>query len=405
MIRQRPFILLWIVNTTTTLALELFFVTILVSVFEENSSALQAAGTTVARMLPSFLLGPIAGVLVDRFPRKNVLIGMDLLRIVLISIAIWMTQSTPSIPILGSYLILAGLSTADVFHRPARLALIPSLVEKETLVRANSFILASNQILLAVSYTLGAWLVQLLPLQNIVLGILVLLVLAVLSAFLMNVPKRSQVNGADPEQESVWQSFVSGWRYLQSHPLARPLTIMETIEHVPHGIWTGALMLVFTIQGLNGTTADWGFQATGYFTGMIVGSLLALAMNQWLNRFPGRIIVVTAVLAGGMTFIFAYSPTVMFSIIVAFLFGPPFAVRDVAQDALLQATVDEEQLGRVYATRDMLRNVVFMLSGLFFAWLADFVQIRLIYVIGGVIYILTSIYAVSSRPIREGQIK
>ena len=87
------------------------------------------------------------------------------------------------------------------------------------------------------------------------------------------------------------------------------MTIMETIEHVPHGIWTGALMLAFTTLALNGSTTDWGYQVTGYFTGMIVGSLAALAIGDWLSRYPGWIIVGTALLAGFLTFTFAFSPT------------------------------------------------------------------------------------------------
>ncbi len=86
MLRNRDFLFLWLVNIAVTLAIELFGVTILVSIFQETGSTLQAAGTMVARSMPAFLLGPIAGVLVDRFPRKNVLISMDLLRVVLVGI-------------------------------------------------------------------------------------------------------------------------------------------------------------------------------------------------------------------------------------------------------------------------------------------------------------------------------
>jgi hypothetical protein len=89
---------------------------------------------------------------------------------------------------------------------------------------------------------------------------------------------------------------------------------------------------------------------------------------------------------------------------LAFVFGPPFAIRDVAQDSLLQGTVEDGQLGRVYATREMLRNVVFMFAGIFFAWLSDFVPIRMIYVTGGIIYILTGFYALSNKALRESKL-
>ncbi len=404
MLRNRNFLFLWIVNITATLAIELFTVTILVAIFQQTESTLQAAGTMVARTLPAFLLGPIAGVLVDHFPRKNVLISMDVVRLGLVGVAIWFLHGDDRVPVVAMYLILAGLSAADTFHRPARMSLIPSLVPFEQLVKANSFILVSDQIMMAVSYTVGGWLILVVSLRQVALGVVALFIIAIVSAGLMVVSKRNAVDDED-QKESFWTSFISGWRYLRHHPIARPLTVMETVEHVPHGIWTGALMLAFTTQALQGDASDWGYQVTSYFTGMIAGSLSALAMSNWLGRYPGRIIVVNAYTAGLLTLAYASSQTVWMAVLLAFVFGPPFAIRDVAQDSLLQSTVEDRQLGRVYATRDMLRNVVFMVAGIFFAWLSDFVPIRMIYTLGGIIYILTAVYAQSNKALRQSKMQ
>jgi MFS family permease len=402
MLRNRQFLFLWFVNIATTLAIELFTITILVTIYEQTESTLQAAGTMVARTMPAFLLGPVAGVLVDRFPRKNMLISMDLVRLVLVGIAIWFLQGDGKVPVAGIYLTLAGLAAADVFHRPARLSLIPSLVTWDQLVKANSFILASNQIMVAISYTVGAWLILAVPLRQIALGVIILFAMATLTAMLIVVPKRQEAEDAG-ERKSFWKSLVSGWNYLRQHPIARPLTVMETVEHLPHGIWTGALMLAFTTKALQGDASDWGYQVTSYFMGMILGSLGALAISDWLSRCPGRIIVVNACAAGLLTLAYAGSQTVWMAVALAFVFGPPFAIRDVAQDSLLQGTVEGGQLGRVYATREMLRNVVFMFAGIFFAWLSGFVPIRMIYVTGGIIYLLTGFYALSNKALRESK--
>ncbi|MEA3230734.1 MAG: MFS transporter [Thermodesulfobacteriota bacterium] len=402
MLRNRNFLFLWFVTITTTLAIELFTVTILVTIFEQTGSTLQAAGTMVARTMPAFLIGPVAGVLVDRFPRKNMLISMDLVRLVLVGIAIWFLQGDGKVAVTGIYLILAGLSAADVFHRPARLSLIPSLVAYEQLVKANSFILASNQIMVAISYTIGGWLILAVPLRQIALGVIILFTMATLTAMLIVAPKCQETEGVG-ERESFWKSLKSGWHYLRHHPIARPLTIMETVEHLPHGIWTGALILAFTTQALQGDASDWGYQVTSYFAGMILGSLGALAIGDWLRRYPGRIIVVDAFAAGLFTLAYAGSQTVWMAVAWSFAFGPPSAIRDVAQDSLLQGTVEGGQLGRVYATREMLRNAVFMFAGIFFAWLTGFVPIRIIYVLGGIIYLLTGFYALSNKALRESK--
>lgn len=403
MLHNNYFRYLWFVNIAITLAIELFTVTILVAIFEQTESTLLAAGTMVARTLPPFLLGPIAGVLVDRFPRKNILIAMGVIQFLLVAVAIGFLQGDQTIPVTTIYLILAGISAADAFHRPARMSLIPSLVEPGHLVKANSFILATNQIMMAISFTVGGWLILILPLSQISFGIIVLFLLATLAAIPIAEPKlQSPANAV--KNEPFLQSWLSGWNYLRAHPIARPLTIMETLEHLPHGIWTGALMLTFTIKALQGDASDWGYQATAYFTGMIFGSLGALAISNWLARFAGRIIVVNACISGLLTVAYAGSQTVWIAVMWAFVFGPPFAIRDVAQDSLLQSTVEKEQLGRVYATRDMLRNAMFMFAGIFFAWFSGFVSIRTIYIIGGILYIFTGLYALSNKALRESRI-
>jgi MFS family permease len=402
MFRNQHFLFLWFVNIVTTLAIELFTVTILVTIFEQTESTLQTAGTMVARTMPAFLLGPVAGVLVDRFARKKILISMDIVRLVLVGMAIWLLQGDGKISVVGIYLILAGLSAADVFHRPARLSLIPSLVSPGQLVKANSLILASNQIMVAVSYTIGGWLILTTPLRQIAMGVSILFLMATLTAILIVVPRHREVAEAW-ERESFWKSLVSGWQYLRQHSIARSLTIMEAVEHLPHGIWAGALIMAFTTQALHGNASDWGYQLTSYFSGMILGSLGALAISDWLHRYPGRIIIVDAFAAGVFTLAYASSQSVWMAVAWSFAFGPPSAMRDVAQDSLLQATVDGRQLGRVYTTREMLRNAVFMFAGIFFAWLSGYVPIRMIYVIGGIIYLLTGFYALSNKSLRESR--
>jgi len=180
---------------------------------------------------------------------------------------------------------------------------------------------------------------------------------------------------------------------------------MEWLEHIPHGVWTAALMLVFVRSALQGTTIDWGFQDGAFYTGQIVGAVLATRLSRALNRRPGWFIITNAFLVSFATMLYALSPTVIFAITISFTFGPPFALRDVAQNSLLQATVDENILGRVYALREMGWNVLFMLGGLSFAALADWLPIRLIYLIAAFLYLLVAFYALTNRGLRMSEIK
>ncbi len=403
MLSNRNFILLWLMVAFSTLAVELFYVGVLVTIFQQTDSTLLAALTMAARTLPAFVLGPLAGVLVDRFPRKHFIMGMDAIRMLLVLTTVFILDEQGNLSIVGIYVILIALSAADVFHRPARMSIIPLLVTKDQLVKANSMIRLSTQITLATAYVIGGWLILVLELYQIGIGIIAIFILAIVLVMPISVSRRPIKN--ENKRESVWRSFTSGLRYMWQHPVARPLTIMETIENLPNGIWTGALILAFTLDGLGGTTADWGLQTSAYFIGMVIGSAIALGLTQQLGRYPGWIIFGNALLAGVLTLLYAFSPTVLFAVIITLIFGPPFALRDVAQDSLLQATVDNNHLGRVYATRQMLSRMVFTFAGVFFAALSEVFSIRIIYLVGGGIYLLTAAYALSNKSLRESHMK
>jgi hypothetical protein len=101
---------------------------------------------------------------------------------------------------------------------------------------------------------------------------------------------------------------------------------------------------------------------------------------------------------------YAFSPSLIFASVLAFLPGPPWAMRDVAQDSLLQTSAGEEMLGRVYAFRNTGLSLTFMLAGLTFATLADVFPVHVLYFAGGILYFFTALYALSKRAIREGRI-
>ena len=61
-------------------------------------------------------------------------------------------------------------------------------------------------------------------------------------------------------------------------------------------------------------------------------------------------------------------------------------------------------LGRIYATKQMLNNLSFMIASLLFGWLADSASIRTVYLIGAILYLCAALYAVSRQQLRQGTI-
>jgi MFS family permease len=400
LLRQRDVLLLWIVHFAATLANELASISTVVLIFTSTGSALQATGVLLARNLPPLLLGPVVGSVVDRVPRRNLLIATDLLRALLVGLFLLAGAGVASQVWLG-YALVFGLTLAEIMHKPALLATLPTIVPAGQLMQANSLIFSTTQVAFTLGYLGGGVLLA--------RGGPTLLIGLVLSGFLVAAGVATRIGAASERPSAAarapfWRMAREGFAYLRDHPMARVLITVEFLESWPHGVWTSALMLTFTSQALGAGAEAWGYQSGAFFAGQFLGALLALAFARRLGRRPGWIIISNAFVMGALTLGYAASTSVLAATIISMAFGPPFALRDVAQDTLLQTTVAPGMLGRIYAAREMFARLAFLVGGLIFAALADQLYIRQIYVIGGALYCGTALYTLASVALRRSRV-
>jgi MFS family permease len=400
LLKQRDLRLLWMVHCAATLANELASISVVVLVFATTGSALQATGVLLARNLPPLLLGPFAGSIVDRVPRRSVLVATNLVRAFLVSMFLVLGAGAASRVWLG-YALVFGLTLAEIVHKPALLATLPTVVPAAQLMRANSLIFSTTQVAFMIGYLGGG--------VALARGGLIPLIVLVLVGFLVAAATAARVAAATGRAEATapapfWHMAIDGLAYLRDHRLARVLITVEFLESWPHGVWTSALMLTFTTQALNAGADAWGYQSGAFFGGQFLGAVLALIYARRLGRRPGWIIIGNAFLMGALTLAYAASTSVLVATAISLAFGPPFALRDVAQDTLLQTTVAPGMLGRIYAAREMFARLAFLLAGLAFAALADQLAVRQIYVIAGVLYCGTALYTLASVSLRQSRI-
>ena len=400
LLRKSSFVFLWLAQIASTLAVQLYKIGVMVVIFDQTGSTLQAAGVLVATSLPYVLLGQVAGALVDRYARKRVLIVVEVTQAILVAISLYLIGGEV-LNVWVAYGVVAGLSIADAFYKPALLATIPAVVEPAEIVHANSVINGTNYAVLAIGYALGGYLILNVGLVTMVAINLALFLLAALLVMriVVNIPARAIHESTMPDP--IWQSIRDGFGYMRHHALARSLITMEFLEHWPHAVWTAAIMLAFTTEALQASEAFWGYQNALYFGGNIAGAALAVAFASRLGQRPGWVIIINALILAALTVVYALSSNIWLVVVLMVLYGPPMALRDVAQDSLLQTTVEGRVLGRVYATRQMLANLAMMVGGLFFAWLADIIDIRMVYLIGAALYFATAFYALAQPSLRR----
>src|SRR5512135_2316123 len=142
-LRNRNFLALWMAQVLSNTALNGSFFIQLILIEQVTGSSTQLAAVILAFSLPAVLLSAIAGVVVDRVPKKTILIASNALRVLtggaLAFLASYLSSHNLSETsfLIGIYLLVFTASAIGQFFAPAEGATIPLLVSKENLLPAN----------------------------------------------------------------------------------------------------------------------------------------------------------------------------------------------------------------------------------------------------------------------------
>lgn len=116
---------LWLAQLLSSFGDTLHYIALVVLVFQLTGQGLIVAGMVVAEVVPVVVLGPVAGVIIDRFSRKTVLITADLFRATLVLTLLWPQGAW------HAYVVAAGLAAGNTFFIPTVQAVIPVLTSDE----------------------------------------------------------------------------------------------------------------------------------------------------------------------------------------------------------------------------------------------------------------------------------
>ena len=365
LIRNPRFLRLWAAETishfgssVTGIALPFVAITLL------QAGPLEVAILNLADFLPFLLIGLLVGALVDRLPRRAVLIGGDLGRAILIlTIPLAYLAGVLSLPQLIAVGFLVGVLT--VFFDVAYQAYLPSLIGREDLVEGNSKLEFSRSAAGLLGPGLGGLLVDLLraPIAMLVDAASFLasaLFLATIrdqggAAAAANDASESKSNGTvpAPTRGTMRREIAEGLRYVFGHPALRTIGAATATSNLFSSIG-GAAFMLFAINELQMTPALIGLAFSLGSVGGLVASLVAGPLSR---RFGvGRVIVVTVALGGPFEFAVglgsAGADALNLALIAAagFAMGGSGTIYNINQVSLRQAITPEAMSGRMNAT-------------------------------------------------------
>ena len=319
-----------------------------------TGSAIAAAFVFLAAALPNLFLSPFAGTFVDRWDKKEVLVVSDILRaavILLIPIAA-VTN------ILLVYPLSFMVTAISVFFRPARVAILPAIVEDDELITANAALWLGETIADVIGYALAGLLVaglaSALPLA-FWLDSATYLASAILLATLVVRPAETFGEAAE-ETEGAGEGFFgemrAGWDFLRHETVLLANTLQATVAQFTLGILI-ALTVIYasTVFGSEpvGSTAVWGFIETSIGLGNLVGGFVIGLIGARLAK--GRMIIAGYAAWGLMVFVFAITDHLGLALGMSFGQGVANMVFVIPSQTLFQQRTPAELMGRVVGFR------------------------------------------------------
>lgn len=343
-------------------------VALVVLVFELTGSGLGVATTVVFEVLPVIALGPIAGVLADRYSRRRVMIAADLLRAALVG-ALALVHGNVAM----AYAVAFGVSVGTVFFNPAASSLVPDVVGDEDLVDANTAlwtVAVAAQVLLApLAGGLIAW-----------VGVGAAFGVNALSYVVCALVLRGLAVAARPATVAVggWRAVGDGARVVRQSPLLARLAVVQILASLSAGATSG-LLVVLAADWLEVGPSGFGVLLACIGAGAALGPLV---LRRCIRPADARWLFGPYAVRGAvdLTLATVSSPVVAGPALA--LYGVGTSTGMISYQSTLQTLVPAEARGRAFALYDVLWNAARLISLGAGGLIAEWMSIRVVYAAG-----------------------
>jgi MFS family permease len=329
-------------------------------VMEKSGSGLVVSWVMLARAIPAMLAGPIAGVLLDRWDRRHIMIASDLIRAV-VALGFLLTIHQPRPWLL--YLLSALLMFASPFFTSGRAAILPVIATPGELHTANSLTQTTQWATLTAGTLLAGYSASILGYEG---AFLINSLSFVFSAWA--IWKLSRPGGFRAERKAAthavrpWHEYREGLSYMRSVPLLMGIALISA----GWAMGGGAAQILFALfgeqvfhKGAAGIGAIWGFAGIGLLIGGAIGHVAGKRAS-----YPGyKRTITVSYLAHGFTYMLFSQAASFAAALVWMMFSRVgMAVTSVLNNSQLLIHTPDEFRGRIFATLESLRWSVMILS-------------------------------------------
>lgn len=414
-LKNRNFLKLWSGQVFSQLADKVYLVLMIAIIASRFQSADQTisgwvSSLMIAFTIPAILFGSVAGVFVDHWRKRAVLVSTNLLRgglVLSLPVLLWISHDWGAffgMPV--SFLVLLTVtflvSTLTQFFAPAEQAVIPLIVERRHLLSANSLYTMTMMASVIVGFALGEPLLALA--ETVIAPIAPLLHLApdmgkeilvggsYAIAGLLLISLGTNEKAVDPHEElpDVWENIKDGLRYLKNHGVVRAALIhLVILFSIFAALAVLAVRLAEVMPELK--SSQFGFLLAAGGVGMAIGAVLVGQFGQRVSRAQMALygsIGMAASLAAISFFTHHLFPTLPLLVVL----GACSAITGVPMQTAIQEETPEAMRGKVFGLQNNAINIALSLplalAGIAESWFglqAVFLVLSTMAIAGGIL--------------------
>jgi MFS family permease len=378
---NKNFALLLIGQTISTIGDWISYFALLILAYRLSNSALAISLLLIWELIPTFILGPVVGVYVDRWNKKRILVVADLIRGFLVLLLPFVRS------VYEIYMVIFLLSIVSSFFEPARVALLPRIVQENQLLSANSLFSMLSTIAMTLGPLIGGVLITATNVHTVFYVDSVSFFVSALAITLILSPvTKEESKSIKANQFAV--DFKDILEYIKRTPFIRHLLMVSALVMIGYGSYN-AIEVVFAKEVIQASDLD--------FSIMLLAGGLGLALGAWFagnkmkdNHIPWAL--AAGVLISGITLsiipqLKSVTPIVLCNLVGGF--GDAFFL--IGIQTLIQKLAPANFLGRLFSIRAALNNGILIASMILAGFLADLAGARFVLTITGGIVLLAII--------------
>jgi len=373
--------LLWTGQLISTMGSALTSLAASIYIYRLTGSALSVGLMLMATAAPSLFVGLFAGVFVDRYDRKKIMIAADILRALLIILIPLLAPFN----VIWLYVIVMLTSAIGQFFDPAHESILPEVASDEDLSAANSLIAISSFGSTAIGFAAAGLIASA---ANINWAFYFDAITFVISAICVYLISMKPIQAEEETSVAVViKNLRAGVRQLFNTPVLRSLFSVQSVVLISFGL-SNTLLLPFALKALKATEFEYGLQEGLTSIGFVLASLLMAKVFDRLQA--GAWLAISFLGMGLIGIVYSFLDSVPLAIALIAFSGFFNAPSSIGRRVIVQRNTPPEMRGRVSSAFFVARDVLFLI-GMSAAGLADFMDVRLLYLISALMLVLGGI--------------